>query len=75
MIVPGLDLKAQYKSIRSELDAKVLEVLGSQGFVLGPEVEALEKELAALHGTGHAVGVSSGSDALLVALMALGIAS
>ncbi len=73
MIVPGLDLKAQYKSIRSELDAKVLEVLGSQGFVLGPEVEALEKELAALHGTGHAVGVSSGSDALLVALMALGI--
>ncbi len=73
MNVPSLDLKAQYMGIRNELDAKVLEVLGSQGFVLGPEVEALEKELAALHGTGHAIGVSSGSDALLVTLMALGI--
>jgi dTDP-4-amino-4,6-dideoxygalactose transaminase len=73
MNVPSLDLKAQYLSIRNELDAKILEVLGSQGFVLGPEVEALEKELAALHGTAHAIGVSSGSDALLVTLMALGI--
>jgi dTDP-4-amino-4,6-dideoxygalactose transaminase len=73
MIVPSLDLKAQYRSIKSELDAKILEVLGSQGFVLGPEVESLEKELADLHGTAHGIGVSSGSDALLVSLMALGI--
>lgn len=73
MNVPSLDLKAQYLSIRNEIDAKLLEILGSQGFVLGPEVESLERELAALHGTGHAIGVSSGSDALLVALMALGI--
>ena len=48
MNVPSLDLKAQYLTIRDEMDKKILEVLGSQGFVLGPEVESLEKELAAL---------------------------
>lgn len=73
MNVPSLDLKAQYLAIREEMDKKVLDVLGSQGFVLGPEVESLEKELAALHGVGHGIGVSSGSDAILVSLMALGI--
>ena len=73
MNVPSLDLKAQYRLIQAELDARLLEVLGSQGFVLGPEVEALEGELATLHGTSHAVGVSSGSDAILVSLMALGV--
>ena len=73
MNVPSLDLKAQYLTIRNEMDKKILEVLGSQGFVLGPEVEALEKELAALHGVGYGIGVSSGSDAILVSLMALGI--
>lgn len=73
MNVPSLDLKAQYLSIKNEMDRKILEVLGSQAFILGPEVEALEKELAALHGVGHGIGVSSGSDAILVSLMALGI--
>ena len=73
MNVPSLDLKAQYLSLKDEMNQRILEVLASQGFVLGPEVEALEKELAALHGTVHAIGVSSGSDALLLALMALGI--
>jgi dTDP-4-amino-4,6-dideoxygalactose transaminase len=73
MNVPSLDLKAQYLAIREEMDKKVLDILGSQGFVLGPEVESLEKELAALHGVGHGIGVSSGSDAILVSLMALGI--
>jgi dTDP-4-amino-4,6-dideoxygalactose transaminase len=73
MNVPSLDLKAQYQSIRAEMEAKILEVVASQGFVLGPEVDALEKELASLHGTKFGVGVSSGSDALLISLMALGI--
>jgi dTDP-4-amino-4,6-dideoxygalactose transaminase len=73
MNVPSLDLKAQYLAIREEMDKKVLDILGSQGFVLGPEVESLEKELAALHGVGHGIGVSSGSDAILVSLMALGV--
>jgi dTDP-4-amino-4,6-dideoxygalactose transaminase len=68
-----LDLKAQYLAIRKEINEKILEVLSSQMFVLGPEVESLEKELATLHGVGHGIGVSSGSDAILVSMMALGI--
>lgn len=71
--VPLLDLKAQYGPMREEIKAKVDEVLESQRFILGPEVEAFEKEMAAYCGTQHAVGVSSGSDAILVALMALGV--
>ena len=73
MNVPSLDLKAQYATIKDEVDRKVLEVLGSQGFILGPEVEALENELAAYLGAARAVGVSSGTDALIVSLMALGV--
>jgi dTDP-4-amino-4,6-dideoxygalactose transaminase len=73
MSIPILDLKAQYESIKDEINLKVLDVLASQNFVLGAEVEALEGELAAYSGVRHAVGVSSGSDALIIALMALGI--
>jgi len=73
MNVPILNLKAQYAGLKAEIDAKVLEVMASQHFVLGPEVEALEKEIAALSGTTYAVGVSSGTDAILVALMSLRI--
>ncbi|MEA2005973.1 MAG: DegT/DnrJ/EryC1/StrS family aminotransferase [Acidobacteriota bacterium] len=68
-----LDLRAQYQSIKQEIDKKILEVISSQRFVLGPEVENLEKELAAYSGTEFAVGVSSGSDALIISLMAIGI--
>lgn len=71
--VPLLDLKAQYNSIKSELDAALLSGVESQMFILGPDVEALEKEIAAYSNAPHAIGCASGSDALLLALMALDI--
>src|SRR5438045_8092768 len=70
MNVPLLDLKAQYASIRGEIEAAVAEVLESQHFILGPKVEQCKKAIAAYSGCAHAVGVSSGSDALLACLMA-----
>src|ERR1700682_1062698 len=69
--VPLLDLKAQYASIRSEVMETIARVCESQYFILGPEVTALEEEVARFCGIGHAVGVSSGTDALLAALMAI----
>ena len=71
--VPVLDLKAQYAAIREEVERAVLAVLESQHFILGPKVEECEKMLAPYCGCAHAVGVSSGSDALLMCLMAEGI--
>ncbi len=73
MPVPLLDLQAQYASIGAELEAAALAVLRSQRFILGPEVEALEAEVARYSGCAHGVGVSSGTDALLAVLMAEGI--
>lgn len=70
MKVPLLDLQAQYATIRHEIQPVVNEVLESQRFILGPQVEAFEQEIAALCGTGFAIGVSSGTDALLISLMA-----
>jgi dTDP-4-amino-4,6-dideoxygalactose transaminase len=70
MEVPLLDLKGQYRSIRAELDAAVAAVIESQYFILGPEVAALEEEVAAYCGTAFGIGMSSGTDALLAALMA-----
>ena len=71
--VPLLDLQAQYRPIRDELLAAVVRVCDSQRFIMGPEVEALERELAAYLGVTDAIAVSSGTDALLVSMMALGV--
>ena len=70
MNVPLLDLKAQYATIKAEVDAAIAEVLESQHFILGPKVEQCEKAIAAYSSCSHAIGVSSGSDALLACLMA-----
>jgi len=71
--VPLLDLEAQYRPLRDEILAAVTRVCDSQRFIMGPEVDGLERELASMIGVEHAIGVSSGTDALLVVLMALGI--
>jgi dTDP-4-amino-4,6-dideoxygalactose transaminase len=73
MNVPLLDLKAQYQSIRPEIDAAVAEVFESQYFILGPKVKACEEAIARYSNCAYAVGVASGTDALLLALMAEGI--
>lgn len=71
--VPLLDLQAQYQPIRDEVLAAITRVCDSQRFIMGPEVEGLERELAGMLEVKEAVGVSSGTDALLAAMMALNI--
>jgi dTDP-4-amino-4,6-dideoxygalactose transaminase len=73
MPVSLLDLQGQYGPLRDEILAAIARVCDSQRFIGGPEVEGFEREIAASLGVGHAIGVSSGTDALLVALMALGV--
>jgi dTDP-4-amino-4,6-dideoxygalactose transaminase len=73
MKVPLLDLKVQYSTIRSEVQQAIGRVVESQHFILGPEVEELEQEIAAFCQVRFAIGVSSGTDALLAALMAISI--
>ena len=71
MAVPLLDLTRQYGPIRQEIREAIDRVCDSQRFILGPEVEAFEREAAAALGADYTVGVTSGTDALLAALMAL----
>ena len=73
MNVPLLDLKAQYETIRTELEQAIHAVMESQHFILGPHVQRCEEAIAAYCQAPHAIGVSSGSDALLICLMAEGI--
>ena len=70
MKVPLLDLKAQYNTIRKDVEAAIAGVMESQHFILGPKVEECEKAIAKYSGCAHAIGVTSGSDALLICLMA-----
>ena len=73
MNVPMLDLKAQLKSIESDIKNTVVDVVGSTRYIGGPKVDDLEKTIAEYIGAKHAIGVSSGTDALLISLMALDI--
>jgi len=73
MKVPLLDLKAQYNSIREEILKVTQEVYESQYFILGPKVEALEKEISEYCSSKYAIGVTSGTDALLISLIAANI--
>src|SRR6202049_4788184 len=74
MQVPLLDLKSQYRELKGEIQAAIEKVCASQNFILGPAVRELEARVADYSQCRHGVGVSSGTDALLVALMALDIA-
>ena len=75
MRVPFLDLKRQYESIKQEIDDAIQRVLDSQQFILGQEVEEFERRMAKYCGVKHAIGVASGTDALLLSLKASGISS
>src|SRR5581483_5832580 len=70
-----VDLKAQYRHIHEHVDARIRRVLEHQRFILGPEVAELEQRLAARIGAKHCLSCASGTDALFLALLALGIGS
>lgn len=73
MKIPLLDLKSQYLSMKDELDAALIGVAESTAYIMGPAVKKMEEEMAQFLGSKYAVGVSSGTDALLLALMAIGV--
>src|SRR5918993_1171824 len=73
MAVPLFDTKTPLAPLRAEIDAKIAEVVDRGTFILGPEVAAFEAEFAAYLGARHAAGVANGTDALVLALRALGV--
>ena len=73
LTVPLLDLQAQYQPLRDDILSALTRVCDSQRFIMGAEIAAVERDLAKMLGVEHAIGVSSGTDALLVSLMALGV--
>ncbi|MFH1753241.1 MAG: DegT/DnrJ/EryC1/StrS family aminotransferase, partial [Candidatus Omnitrophota bacterium] len=73
MKIPLLNLKRQYRSLKSEIDKAIESVVEAQNFVLGEDVRKLEEEIAAYCGTRYGVGVASGTDALFLSLKGLGI--
>ena len=73
MKIPFIDLQSQYQSYKSEIDLAIQEVLDSSQYIMGPKVAEFEKNLSQFTGAKHAIGCSSGTDALLVALMAINI--
>ncbi|MFA5323457.1 MAG: DegT/DnrJ/EryC1/StrS family aminotransferase [Smithella sp.] len=72
-MIPMVDLKRQYQNLKKEIDTAISDVLEETRFILGPNVEALEKEIAAYHDVPYAIGVANGTDALLLALRACGV--
>src|SRR6476660_8057299 len=73
MAVPLLDLKAQHSTIRESVDNAMMKVVDDQSFILGEPVERLERDVAKLSQTTHAIGCANGTDAILLALRALNI--
>src|SRR3954464_14505115 len=73
MAVPLFDTRTPLEPLRARIDAAIADVLDSQRFILGPNVTAFEEEFAAYCGAGHAIGVANGTDALTIALRALGV--
>jgi len=74
MPIPFIDLQKQYRENKESIDRQIQEVLDSSGYILGPKVEELEQKLAEFAGSAHALGCGSGTDALQLALMAIGLA-
>src|SRR4051794_41869809 len=73
MSIPFIDLKTQFEALRGPIEKRIQTVLNHAQFILGPEVDELEKALASFTGAKHAITCSSGTDAAVMALMALGI--